>query len=919
MSAGGDGRAPGTRRAFRLPGTGAQLGRQVDDELRFHLEERIEELMAQGRTREEAEREAHRRFGDVDAYRRQATSIDEDHMRDRDRLDLLDAVARETRHAARTLRRAPAFSLVALVTLALGIGATTAIYSVLEAVVLRPLPYAAPERLVAVLHPTTVPGTGPSTWGLSSAGYFHFKGENRTLDALAAYFADHTAIVADGEEAERVRTAGVTHDLFDVLGGRAAVGRVFTAGEDVPNGPAVAMLGYDFWQRRYGGDPDVVGRTIETSGGPVEVVGVTARGFNLPKPGPFESGAELAGARVDLWVPLQLDPAATPQNSHAYFGVGRLRPGVTAEAAQRDLQALAEQFTELFPTAYSQDFVNEYDFRTGVQPLRDAVLGERTGRTLWVLFGAVGLVLLIACANVANLFLVRTEARRRETTLRHALGAGWRHLAVHHVAESLLLTLLAGALGLLLAVALVQVMLAVAPGDLPRLEEVGLRWTTVAFAAALSVLTGVVFGLFPLLRRRAVDTAVLREGARGLTPSPGQQVVRSGLVIAQVALALVLLASAGLMIRSAAHLRDVDPGLDAAGVLAFSVALPGAYGTPEQAAAFHRDLQQRLRGVPGVTHVGATTALPLRDYAGCSVVYREGRPFAPGQEPPCVATPAVTPGFFEALAITVEGRVPDWRDVDANTGAVVVTRALADRLWPGESAIGRGINRNGGDRSGYYRIVGVVPEVRLAGLDAPPTEAVFFPSVPVPRSWIGGPLRGATYVVRTSLADPTATITAVRQAVADLDARVPVANVTTMEQVVERSMARVSFIMLLLGVAATVALVLSAVGIYGVISYVVAQRRGEIGVRIALGAHASQVAGRIVRQSVTLALVGVAIGLAAAVATTRVLGALLYDVSPTDPRTLAGVALLLVLLAALAAWVPARRAARVDPTEALRA
>jgi predicted permease len=414
----------------------------------------------------------------------------------------------------------------------------------------------------------------------------------------------------------------------------------------------------------------------------------------------------------------------------------------------------------------------------------------------------------------------------------------------------------------------------------------------------------------------------LRVGGRGLSPSPRQAAVRGALVVAQVALALVLLASAGLMARSLAGLRDVKPGLDARGVLTFDVAVPGSkYQGAQAVAAFHRDFQARLAALPGVTAVGAANGLPLRDMEVCAVVYREARPYAREEEAPCVLVPKVIPGFFASLGITVEGRAHEWTDLDAGAGVAVVTRALADRLWPGEDPIGKGINSNGPgtDAARNYRVVGVVPELRATQLERGPSEVVFYPAVNIPRSWIVGSLNDATYTVRTTLADPAQLTPSVRRILTELDPTVPITGVATMEQVVEHSMARTSFVMLLLGVAAVIALVLSAVGIYGVISYLVGQRRSEIGVRIALGARVSQVAGMVVRQSLVLAVAGVALGLVGAMAATRVLGSLLYDVSPTDPLTLALVALSLLTIAALASFAPARRAARVDPVVALKA
>ncbi|MGH7717374.1 MAG: ADOP family duplicated permease [Gemmatimonadaceae bacterium] len=908
------------RRAFRLPFSRRRIEEAVDAELLFHLQGRIDELVAAGMPREHAVAEARRRFGDYQEYRRQAREIDERTLRNRHRLELLSSFRREVRRSARSLLRTPAFSVVAVITLALGIGATTAIYTVLDAIVLRPLPYPDAHELVAVMHPVAVPGTGESRWGMSAAGYFYFRRENSSLADLGGYVTGNMTVSGDAE-AERVRIAAVTHSVFSVLKAKAVVGRLILPDDDRPRGASVAVLGYDFWQRRYGGDPRVVGRVIETSEVPVQVIGVAERGLGLPKPSSFDRGADLAATRVDLWLPLQLDPNARDGSSHVYSGIGRLRPGVTAADAERDLQVLTRRFPELSVRAYSRGFIENYNFRVAATPLRDAVLGPRIARTLWVLLGAVGLVLVIACANVANLFLVRMEARRREAAIRTALGAQRSQLAMHYLSESLVIAVVAGTAAVLLAHVGVRALVTLAPPDLPRLSEVGVGWTSVALAAVLSITAGIVFGLFPVLRA-GIDVVTLREGSRGPSVAPRQLAVRNGLVIAQVALALMLLAGAGLMLRSVARLRNVHPGLDPSGVLVFSVALPrAAYETGTHAVTFHRELQARLASLPGVRHVGAGSVLPLQDVGACSLVFREGRPYAPNEHTPCVAVPRATPEFFEALGVQVRGRAPDWADVQGKTGAVVVTKALADRLWPGEDPIGKGLNsgRSGPGPAGFYRVAGIIPELRATGLDQPLTEAVFYPPLALPNTWLTGePMRGATYAIRSASSNPAALMPSVRRVVAELDPTVAIANPRTMTEVVERSMARVSFITTLLSIAAAMALLLSTVGIYGVISYVVAQRRPEIGIRMALGARVSQVSRLVVMESVRLAAIGVVLGLAGAVVVTRVLGSLLFEVSPIDPLVLALVALVLLAVAVLASFAPARRAASVDPVEAIR-
>jgi putative ABC transport system permease protein len=909
------------RRVFRLPSSRARMERSVDEELQFHVEGRIREFMAQGMTREEAEAEARRRFGNFDDYARQTRNIDETTMTSSSRMELRETIGREVRHAARVLLRTPAFSLIAFGTLAVGIGATTAIYTVMESVLFRPLPYPEPNELVAVAHPTSAPGSGPRNWGLASVGYFHFREHARSIRDLGAYRTGTLSVADAGRDAIEARLAQVTATLFTTLRARPHLGRLIDANDDRVGGPiGPVVLSYEFWQRQYGGDPNVIGRSIQTAlETPLQIVGVAEPGLTLPKPGRFSAATDLSEFGVDLWVSLNLDPAVR-QNNHALAGIARLAPGYTAEAAQRELATMTAQFPQLFPTVYSKRFMESYNFRVGVTPLLDEVLGPTVGKALWTLFGGVALVLLIACANVANLFLVRMEARRRESAIRGALGADGRHMAVHHLAESLMLTVTAGIAGILLARVGVAAILSVAPRSIPRLAGVELHWTAIVFAVVLSVVAGLIFGLMPLVRSR-VDVSTLREGSRGLTASGRQRRVRDGLVVAQVALALMLLVGAGLMVRSFMHLRAVKSGLDPTGVLTVSVSLPyRKYETMTQAAAFYHELDRRISALPGVLAVGGSSALPLRDFGtGCAIVFRENRPYGPGEGTPCVYTTPATPGLFKTLGIHVRGRTPEWSDVESKTQAVVVTEALARRLWPGEDPIGKGLNSNGSSSQWWWRVVGVIPELRAYGLDQPPSEIVFLAASPLyERQERWGMLNDMEIVVKVANGNPLNLFPAVRAIITEMDRTIPIGNPLTMQTVLDRSMARTSFIMLLLGLSAGMALLLSAVGIYGVISYLVAQRRSEIGVRIALGAPVTGVLRLVMGQSVRLALIGVAIGLAGAVAGTRLLRTLLFEVQPNDPLVLAVVPAVLVAIAALASLAPARRAANVDPVEALK-
>jgi predicted permease len=542
-------------------------------------------------------------------------------------------------------------------------------------------------------------------------------------------------------------------------------------------------------------------------------------------------------------------------------------------------------------------------------------------RALWILFGSVAIVLLIAAANVANLFLVRIDARRREVALRTALGAGRPQLAAHYLAESLLLTGLAavGAVGL--AWALLRIVLGFAPASLPRLDEVQLDWRGVAFCFVAATVAGIAFGILPLFRAR-IDVALLREGGRGLTTSRGRNAARRTLVVAQVALAVVLLAGAGLMIKSFQRLRAVQPGFDARGVLAMDITLRGErYRTDAQLVAFWRDLSERVAALPGVEQTGATSMLPLDGGTGCTAVRAEESTLDPSQRTQCMPIVVVGPGFFRTLGIPLRGHEPDWADNARGAGTMVVSKAFAARMWPGEDPIGKALVYSA-RRPLRFTVSGVAEDMRANGLQKPPIEAAYFPlAAPAaagPSKFSDMDANSLRFVVRSRDGDLQRLATAVQHVMTEIDRQVPVADVQPMEVVVRKSVAQVSFTMLLLAISAGIAIALSAVGIYGVISYLVAQRRAEIGIRMALGAHLASIGRMVVLQSVRLAVVGGVVGVIAAVAGTRLLGALLFEVSPTDPVVLLAVPLLLVAIAALASFAPARRAARTDPVEAIR-
>ena len=903
-------RERGRPRLFRLPMSRRRLRSDIDRELRFHIEERIEELVAAGRSRADAEREVLERFGDLLTVRDECEGIDAMTHRRRELKEWRSALARDVRYALRGLVQRPGFSAVVITTLALGIGATTAISTLLDAVVLRPLPYPNADRLVYIEHP--VPGVETYTrWRMSVAGYFFFRQSSQALSSIAAYNrSEATLVSADG--AERTRGAAVSDNFLGVMGVRPFLGRDFTATDTRPNAPPVTMLGYDYWRQRFDADPRIVGQTVNLGSTSHQIIGIAPPGLHLPD------------YQVQVWQPLELDPDAPAVNSHYLDAVARLAPGVTVAAAQADAARLTSRLPEVFPGAYSPAFMIDSRFGVLVRPLRDVVIGGMS-RTLWILLGAVSIVLLIACANVANLFLVRAESRRREIAIRSALGADRGHLAGHYLTESVLLSLIGGALAVLLAYAAVRSLLVLNPPSVPRLAELSMGWRPVAVTLVISLGAGIVLGVLPLVRLGSVGGRIgtLREGGRGQTASRGQLSARTALVVAQMALAVILLAAAGLMLRSFQRLRSVHPGLDASGLLTFEVALPWTrYGSrvpgPEgylAAFRYYRELISRVAAIPGVTGVSMTRSLPIKDGDMCALVFVETR--GHGQTAPCLGAVLAAPGYFETMGIPVRGRTPTWADMEERTGGVVVSKAFADHMWPGEDALGKRIRPNGFAEP-WYHVVGVTGDVLSHGLDQPPSKVVYYPLVPIPGAPLWSPPTRATIALRTPMDNPLALAPTARRVVAALDREVPVANVQTMETIVATSTAKTAFAMFLLGVAGGMALILSAVGIYGVISYTVNQRRSEIGVRMALGAQAAQVGRMVIGQSLRVALAGIAVGLVGALATTRVMQSLLFGVTPTDPVTLTAVTLVLVAIGALASYAPARRATTVDPVEVLR-
>lgn len=808
------------------------------------------------------------------------------------------------RHAVRKLAQKPSVTLLAVLTLAIGLGANAAIFAVVDAVLLRPLPYTQAERLVDIGH--AAPGLELLAMNMSPRLYVHYREHAGSLAELALYDSGRAAI-SGLERPVEVGGAFVTPSLFPLLGASPARGRTFTEAEGMPGAPPVALLSHALWQRQLGGDPGIVGRSLEIDGELHEVVGVMQPDFAFPEDD------------TDVWLPLEVDPVTAPLGEFGAGGVGRLAPGVAIETAQAELERFAGDLPTHLPDEEAAPVLDRAGFTVEVRPLREAVVGD-LGPVLWVLLATVGFVLLLACFNVANLFLARAEERQRETAIRVALGAGRGTLVSAALAEGLLLSITAGGLGLLLAAVSLRPLLAMAPQGLPRAGAIAVDLRTVAAVTVLAVVSGIVFGLIPALRGRFRELGpVLKEGGRSRTAGRAQHRARRVLVVAQMAIALVLLVGAGLMARSFQRLSAVDPGFQVDRALTFRLSLPESRAAdPAAAARFYDDLLSRLAALPGVEAVGSTTIAPLTGRGSGSGHRLADRVREGEMEVPIVfSVQLVSPEYFAAMGIPlVAGRALERADFENASGKVVVNRALAERHWPGESAIGKrvfpGTPEEGQE---WLEIVGVVGDVRHQTLTDEPPTTIYYPWVtPMEEFFVP---RSQTVVVRTA-GSPQALADAVQQTVWSLDPDLPLAEVRTLDELVRRARSRLAFTAVMLLLAAGVAVALGLVGTYAVISFLVAQRTSEIGVRKALGAQQRDVLGLVLRDGLLMAGAGTLLGLGAAFALSRGLESVLYDVEPYDPLTYAVVPVVLLAVAILACLVPARRASRIDPAVALR-
>ena len=881
------------------------------EEIAAHLALEADRLVAEGLSPEKAVFEAHRRFGNV--------GFAQEDFHRRHTIWWMENFAQQLHRGGRRLLRAPVFSIAAVLTLALGIGATTAVFSLVNGVLLRPLPFARPAQLVDISHSMVLQGL--SHVDQSDATYLYYRRANHAFSGVGAYRAADVNLSAAGsgnaENARRVEAARASASMFDVLGIAPIRGRVFREDEDVPGATAVAIIGERLWKGRYASDPGIVGRTIMVDGVAHEVVGVMPARFAFPD------------ERTALWVPIGIDPANTKTAAFDYRAVARLRPGVTPEAAAADLDKLLPKVPEAFPGRLTANAIALTKMHPVVHSLRDTMVGG-VGRALWVVFGAAAFLLLIACANVANLFLVRAEERQHELVVRRALGAGRGVIVAEFLSEGLILSTLGGVLGVALAEAGLRTLRSMESGvAIPRLGSVELDGAVLAVAAGVTLLTALVMSVVPALRSyRPKVAAVLVQTSRGATAGRNRHRTRRAFVIVQVALALVLVTGAGLMARSFQALRSVRPGFDTTQSYTFRVELPAAaYPTASTAVGLVTRSLDEIAKVPGVQAAGVISKLPLEEEARQdTAVFVEGNtpPGGMGQEMPDIHQVAyTTPQSFSALGIPlIEGRTFDRPDASRAPLQAVVTRALAKRYWGDEPAVGRRLRF--APEGPWFTVIGVTGDVRGTKLDEPPDETVYLPLViaPGPAMADGGAdsarwtPRELAFVVRGSAAhDITLPVERTLHALAPT---IPVYSVHTMAEVVDRSTARTSFTMLLLEVASLAALLIGAVGLYGVVSYMVSLREREMAVRMALGAQPGALQRKVLAQALLVAAAGIVVGLGVALLSMRVITALLFDVAPNDPTTLLGAVAVMTLVAIAASWIPARRAAAIDPATMLR-
>jgi putative ABC transport system permease protein len=886
------------RERLRLPDLSPERESRIVRELAAQLEDFYREALASGASEAEADAHACRQIRDWDRMAQDVWLADRRHARPRAErlanrietmsgpraggLQMVADILRDARYAVRQLTKSPGFAAVAILTMALGIGATSAMFSVINAVLLRPLPFPDSDALVQVNE--IVPQYG--RFSVAPASFLDWRAQNTSFERIFAVSArDATFVGADGPE--RIRGAAVSWDFFEALRTQPFLGRAFKAEEDMPGKNDVIVLSHGTWQRRFGGDSNAIGRAMTLNGAPATIIGVMPKGFAFP-------------ADAEYWSPIAINPANASRGGHFLAVVARLKPGVSAAQAGTEMKTIAERLAKQYPDSSADESAE-------VVPLLEQIVGN-IREPLLALLTAVGVVVLIACANVANLLLVRASVRDKEIAIRIALGAGRGRLVRQMLAESLILSIAGGALGVLLAYVAIQPIQTLSAGSIPRVQSVTIDATVLLFAFGVSVATGIIFGLAPAWQAsRAGVAAVMKEGGRSSATGGGRW-TRATLLVVEVALSLVLLVGAALLLRSFARLTNVDPGFRPDNVLAFRVALPAtSYPEDPKRVAFFENLLARLAAHPQVRSVGMIQTLPMR--GGYSLSFTvQGRP-AP--KPDVGANHrVVSPQYFSTLGIPLKrGRVFHERDVEKSPMVAVVDEAFVAKHFPNEDPIGRGIDIGNGT-DGFYEIVGVVGNVHYDGLEASPDPTMYVP--------YRQDVFSTMWIVARGEGDPSHLSPVARQIVREIDPALPTYSMTPLEKVVSESVGQRRFSMLLLATFALMALFLAAVGIYGVVAYSVSQRTQEIGVRLAIGAERRDVLALVVGGGMKLALAGVAIGLAGALALSRAIDTMLFNVTPFDPPSYAATAATLLGIAAVACYIPARRAMNLDPLVAIR-
>jgi putative ABC transport system permease protein len=806
----------------------------------------------------------------------------------------------DLRYGFRMLLKRPGFTLIVVLTLALGIGANTTIFSAIDAVLLNPLPYKNPERLMVIWE--TNKHLGPEMWDrneVAMGNFLDWRERNQVFDQLGALFDTDMNLTGIGEP-QRIKSYVVTTNFFQVLGVQPMLGRSFLPEEEKPGAPFTVILGHDLWQRQFGSDPNIINKSLTFNGHQVAVVGVMPPGFEVQFP---------ISKHVDMFVPFIIDvadPDYHDRSQNFLYTVARLKPGVSQEQAQSEMNLIASQLQQQYPETNAERGVR-------VVPLHKQIVGN-VESYLYMLFAAVGFLLLIACTNVAGLLLARVTARHREVAVRIALGASRWRLIRQLLTESIILSALSGLFGLLLAYGGVKLLVALTPSEVPRLHEIGLHVPVFLWTLTISVVTGILFGLAPAVQASKPDLNTALKESSGRNPGSSQgSGLRNLLVVSEVAVALLLLVGAGLMTKSFVRLQQVDPGFDATNVVSMNIALPTSKYRQQQVNVFYDQLIERVRNLPGVKSVAGINPLPLSDSNVSSRFVVEGAPFVPLADRPFAGVRVVTPDYFQTMGIpNLKGRSFTEQDRENTPRVVIISEAMASRYWPNQDPIGKrlGYVEEFSDKQEWLQIVGVVGDVRHKALETEVMPEVYFPYKQSPGNFMN-------LVVRTT-SDPMSVVPAIRSQILSVDKDQPVSDIMTMDQRVAKSVAAKRFVMFLLGTFSILALGLAAVGIYGVMAYLVTQRTQEIGVRMALGAQKRDVLRLVVMKGMTLAIIGAAIGVVASLALTRVMRSLLFEVTPTDWLTFIIASTVLLIVALVACYIPARRATKLDPLIALR-